>query len=213
MIRFPDPGTASPDGLLAIGGDLSMQTLLAAYEKGIFPWYDQPGGPVLWWSPDPRMVLFPDEFHISDRLARRIRQNRYKVTENKSFKKVIQACAETRKDGTWIHPEMVDAYCRLSAAGYAHSIEVWESRRLVGGLYGVRLGRVLFAESMFSAVRDASKIALAHLVNWVRRERYRLIDCQLYSEHLASLGAREISRKAFLDILVGPGLLTGPGSD
>ncbi len=202
-IIFPDPGQATPDGLLAAGGDLSPETLLTAYRQGIFPWYDRPGGPILWWSPDPRMVLFPDKFHASRRLQRRIRQGRMHCSEDQAFRRVMQGCAGPRKreQGTWIHPEMINAYGLLHELGHAHSIEVWNGDELVGGLYGLRIGRGFFAESMFSRCRDASKIALARLVEIARRQGWLFIDCQLYTDHLASLGAREIARREYLHLL------------
>ena len=196
---FPDPRTADADGLIAIGGDLSRPTLLAAYRRGIFPWFEA-GGPILWWSPDPRMVLFPDEFHCSRRLARRIRQGRFRISENEDFMAVVEACA-ARPEGTWITPGMKRAYGDLFAAGYAHSIEVWEGRCLAGGLYGVRLGRGYFAESMFHRRTDASKMALFHLCKLARERGWLFIDCQFYTPHLASLGAREIPRDDFLDLM------------
>ena len=202
MVVFPDPDEADDNGLLAAGGDLSPQTLLAAYRKGIFPWYEA-DGPILWWSPDPRMVLFPDEFHCSRRLARRMRQGRFRLSTNEDFSGVIRACAQ-RPEGTWIHPEMMLAYERLFGLGFAHSVEVWLGDALVGGLYGVKLGGVLFAESMFSRVTDASKAALAWLC--ASHPELRLIDCQFYTDHLASLGAREISRTEFLACLAGLGV-------
>ncbi len=202
-VIFPDPENATPEGLLAAGGNLAPETLLAAYRQGVFPWYDRAGGPVLWWSPDPRMVLFPNEFHVSRRLRRRIRQARYQVTEDLAFREVIEGCAAPRKGGkgTWIHPEMIDAYVCLHDLGYAHSVEIWEGGRLAGGIYGLHLGRAWFAESMFSRRTDASKIALHHLASKARREDWLLIDCQFYTDHLASLGAREIPRQEYLEWL------------
>jgi len=203
QIRFPSPDQASPDGLLASGGNLFPETLLTAYSQGIFPWYDQAGGSILWWSPDPRMVLFPEGFHISRRLERRIRQGRFQISENRSFKAVMQGCAESRKEGagTWIHPEMLDAYCCLHNLGHAHSVEVWENKALVGGLYGLHLGQGWFAESMFSRCTDASKYALSFLADKGRRSNWRFIDCQFHTDHLASLGAREIPRSEYLRML------------
>ncbi|HCS13869.1 MAG: leucyl/phenylalanyl-tRNA--protein transferase [Zetaproteobacteria bacterium CG06_land_8_20_14_3_00_59_53] len=195
LIVFPDPMQAEDDGLLAGGGDLEPQTLLAAYRCGIFPWYEQ-GGPILWWSPDPRMVLFPGEFHCSRRLARRMRQACFEVTRDTAFAAVMRGCAG-RAEGTWIHPEMMEAYQRLFDMGYAASIEVWQQGELVGGLYGVHLGRIFFAESMFSRVTDASKVALAELVT----QGWLMIDCQFHTGHLQSLGAREIARAEFLALL------------
>lgn len=204
MIEFPDPSHANAEGLLAAGGNLEPDTLLAAYGQGVFPWYSE-GQPVLWWSPDPRMVLFPAKFHCSKRLARRMRQNIYTVSFDEAFDDVIGACAMIPRQGeggTWILPEMIHAYCRMHERGYAHSVEVWENHEgtgeLVGGLYGVLLNRVFFAESMFSRKTDASKIALAALCERALREGWALIDCQFHTDHLHSLGAREITRSAFL---------------
>jgi len=194
-IVFPDPAQADSDGLLAAGGNLEPETLLSAYRCGIFPWYEQ-DGPILWWSPDPRMVLFPADFHCSRRLARRMRQGLFRITHNTAFAQVMQGCA-ARSEGTWIHPEMMQAYQTLFDSGHAASIEVWQQDELVGGLYGVSIGRVFFAESMFSRVTDASKAALAELagMGWL------MIDCQFHTGHLASLGAAEIPREQFFGSL------------
>ncbi|PJA31817.1 MAG: leucyl/phenylalanyl-tRNA--protein transferase [Zetaproteobacteria bacterium CG_4_9_14_3_um_filter_53_7] len=203
MIEFPDPSEANEDGLLAVGGNLLPETLLAAYGKGVFPWYAQ-GQPILWWSPDPRMVLLPAEFHCSTRLARRMRRNIYHVSFDASFDGVIRGCAyipRKGENGTWILPEMITAYQRMFAEGYAHSVEVWQGDELVGGLYGVLHHDVFFAESMFSREVDASKIALAALCERALRDGWRLIDCQFHTSHLESLGAREISRCEFLDLI------------
>jgi leucyl/phenylalanyl-tRNA--protein transferase len=187
-----------PNGLLAAGGDLSPQRLLAAYRQGIFPWYSQ-GEPILWWSPDPRMVLFPQELKISRSLAKRLRNAGFEVTADRAFHKVIEACAEPRagQPGTWITGEMKLAYCRLHEMGVAHSIESWLDGRLVGGLYGVALGRMFFGESMFSRVSDASKVALVHLVRFLQPAGFAMIDCQMRTALLGSLGAREIPRAQF----------------
>ena len=203
MIEFPDPNLANEQGLLAVGGDLEPETLLAAYSQGIFPWYSEEQ-PVLWWSPDPRMVLFPDEFHCSKRLARRLGQTRYRFSFNEAFSLVIQACAQIPRkgeSGTWILPEMMAAYERMHVLGHALSVEVWEGDDLIGGLYGVLHQAVFFAESMFSRKTDASKMALAILVEQAMQQNWRLIDCQFHTEHLASLGAREISRAQFLSVI------------
>jgi len=199
MIEFPDPEHADANGLLAAGGDLTPETLISAYRKGIFPWYEA-GGPILWWSPDPRMVLFPDTFHCSRRLARRMRQNIFRVSENEAFIEVMKACAD-RREGTWITPEMMAAYARLFDLGHAGSIEVWDGEKLAGGLYGVHLTRVFFAESMFHRRTDASKIALARLVRLAQQNGWLLIDCQFHTGHLASLGAIEMPRRQFLHLL------------
>ncbi len=199
MIEFPDPGGADAHGLLAAGGDLMPETLIAAYRKGIFPWYEA-GGPILWWSPDPRMVLFPDTFYRSRRLARRMRQPHFRISENQAFTDVISACAD-RREGTWITPEMIAAYTRLFELGYARSIEVWEDDVLAGGLYGVSINQVFFAESMFHRRTDASKMALAYLVEMAERREWKFIDCQFHTDHLSAMGAREIPRSAFLGML------------
>lgn len=207
IIAFPDPELANEQGVLAVGGNLEPETLLAAYARGIFPWYSE-GQPILWWSPDPRMVLFPDEFHCSRRLARRLGQSRYRFSFSEAFSLVVQACARTPRkgeSGTWILPEMVDAYEKMHLLGHALSVEVWEDDALIGGLYGILHRDIFFAESMFSRKTDASKMALATLVEQAMQQGWKLIDCQIYTEHLASLGAREISRTQFLS-MIGPGI-------
>lgn len=201
---FPPPEQAldDPPGLLAAGGDLSPARLLAAYRRGIFPWYS-PGQPVLWWSPNPRTVLFPDEFRVSRSLAKTVRNGGFSVAVDRDFEATIDGCAAPRPQslGTWITPEMRAAYLALYRLGHAHSVETRLGRELVGGLYGVRLGGVFFGESMFSSARDASKVALAHLVAVCRRNSIAVIDCQLASRHLASLGARSIPRAQFQALL------------
>jgi leucyl/phenylalanyl-tRNA--protein transferase len=190
---------ADPNGLLAVGGDLSAERLLSAYRRGIFPWYEAPQ-PVLWWTPDPRSVLVPDELHVSRSLRRTLRTNKFTVNVDRAFSAVMQACAQPRDyaTGTWIDPAMVAAYTGLHDAGYAHSVEVTDqSGALVGGLYGVALGRVFFGESMFSTQADASKTALVALTAILREAGFTLIDCQVESEHMNSLGARNISRLDF----------------
>lgn len=191
-----------PAGLLAAGGDLSPQRLLAAYRRGIFPWYS-PGQPVLWWSPDPRAVLYPEEFHCTRSLAKTLRNGGYACTRDRDFAAIIDGCAAPRpgSPGTWITSEMRAAYLELHRLGYAHSIEVWRASELAGGLYGVRLGGVFFGESMFSRMRDASKVALSHLAALCRCNGIAVIDCQLPSRHLQSLGSRSIPRKAFQTLL------------
>jgi len=191
-----------PAGLLAAGGDLSPARLLAAYQRGIFPWYS-PGQPVLWWSPDPRAVLFPEEFHCARSLAKTLRNAGFAVAIDRDFAAIIDTCAAPRPHslGTWITAEMRNAYLELHRLGYAHSIEVWRSGVLAGGLYGVRLGGMFFGESMFSRERDASKVALAHLVRVCLRNSIAVIDCQLPSRHLESLGARAIPRIQFQGLL------------
>jgi leucyl/phenylalanyl-tRNA--protein transferase len=200
---FPAAELAEPDGLLAIGGDLRPERLLTAYRQGIFPWYE-PGGPILWWSPDPRLVLVPGEMHVSERLKRTIRQGRFATRYDSAFARVINACAEVprkHEDGTWITPEMQHAYIRLHELGHAHCMESWQDDVLVGGIYGVRIGRCFCGESMFHRQRDASKVALVALVHYLASEGIDLIDCQVASEHLIRLGAREIPRSKFLQVL------------
>ena len=199
-LTFPAAEEAlhQPNGLLAVGGDLSPARLLAAYRRGIFPWFSQQD-PILWWSPDPRMVLLPQELIISHSLRKKLRQRQFEVRFDSAFEQVMQACAAPRagQDGTWIHPEMVAAYSELHRQGYAHSVETWMAGELVGGLYGVNLGKMFFGESMFSRRNDASKIALAYLCRQLVRWEFGLIDCQMYTPHLASLGAREMPRQEF----------------
>ncbi|MBI2312249.1 MAG: leucyl/phenylalanyl-tRNA--protein transferase [Betaproteobacteria bacterium] len=187
-----------PNGLLAAGGDLAPERLVLAYRQGIFPWFNR-GDPILWWSPDPRMVLFPAELKVSRSLRKRLKLHDYEVRTDHAFREVMEACAEPRRGqtGTWIHPAMVAAYSRLHQAGLAHSVETWIGGRLAGGLYGVALGRAFFGESMFARETDASKIALVALVRQLARWRFGLIDCQMNTPHLASFGAREISRAEF----------------
>ena len=203
-ISFPPPHFAAPNGLLAVGGDLSEKRLLLAYKMGIFPWYSE-GDPILWWSPDPRMVLYPGEISVSRRLGRTIRQGVFSVSSDTAFRQVINACARIRRDNhqeTWILDEMIDAYCRLFTMGYAHSIEVWCKGDLAGGLYGVSLGGCFFGESMFTRVANASKIALVALCAYLSELSFDMIDCQMATPHLKRLGAREIPRKQFLEALV-----------
>lgn len=187
-----------PNGLLAAGGDLSPPRLLDAYRHGIFPWFSA-GEPILWWSPDPRMVLLPAELKISRSLARRLRRQEFEVRLDTAFADVMRACAEPRAggNGTWITSEMRTAYGRLHELGYAHSVESWVDGQLVGGLYGVAMGRMFYGESMFARKTDASKVALAHLARHVERRGFGMIDCQMSTSHLASLGAREIPRARF----------------
>lgn len=205
FVRFPSVDNTTEDGLLAMGGDLNVNTLVSAYAQGIFPWYSD-DQPVLWWSPNPRMVLFPNEVKISRSLAKTIRKGTFKVTCNQDFDAVIRACAlrgqqdlSTATEGTWITDEMHAAYSELHRKNYAHSIEVWQGDELVGGLYGVVLGRVFFGESMFSRVSDASKIGLVALCKYLSSENFEIIDCQVASDHLFSLGAIEIERDLFLN--------------
>ncbi|NTV14942.1 MAG: leucyl/phenylalanyl-tRNA--protein transferase [Desulfobulbaceae bacterium] len=198
---FPPPQLARSDGLLAVGGDLSPERLLLAYRLGIFPWYG-PGEPILWWAPDPRLVLFPAELRISQRLARTIRQGKFHVTCDRDFAQVIHLCGETRREsGTWLNPPLIAAFCHLHALGYAHSVECYRDAELVGGLYGLALDRVFFGESMFSLVPDSSKVALAGLVSILKGRDFAVIDCQVRTAHLLSLGAREIGGQDFFQLL------------
>lgn len=197
---FPSPSLAEPDGLLAVGGDLSPQRLILAYRRGIFPWYSK-NTPILWWSPDPRMVLVPQELTVGRSLVRVLKKSLFRVTFDCAFRQVVESCAAVPRnygEGTWIVPEMMDAYEELHRMGYAHSVEAWHDGNLVGGLYGVALGRAFFGESMFTLMADASKVALVHLVRLLTRWGFDFIDCQVVTEHLRRLGAREISRQAFL---------------
>ena len=203
-LHFPPVDSASPEGLLAVGGDLRPERLLEAYRHGIFPWYsgDQP---ILWWSPDPRTVLFPDKLHISRSLKRSLRPGLFSVTLDRCFRDVMQHCAGPRPQypdsGTWITAEMLEAYQRLHELGYAHSVETWQEGELVGGLYGVALGGAFFAESMFARASDASKVALVSLVRQLQAWGFRLLDCQQSSPHVMALGAESIPRRAFLSHL------------
>lgn len=202
-LLFPPSHHADPDGLLAVGGDLSPERLLLAYQQGIFPWYSE-HTPPLWWSPDPRLVLFPSELKVSKSLQRVVAKNLFRVTLDQAFWDVIQQCAMVKRregEGTWIVPEMVEAYHHLHRLGYAHSVESWLGGQLAGGLYGVALGRVFFGESMFTRKTDASKVAFVHLVDLLRRMKFVLIDCQVTTAHLKRFGAREIPRKEFLEYL------------
>ncbi len=193
---------AQPNGLLAAGGGLDPPWLLAAYRQGIFPWFN-PGEPILWWSPDPRLVLLPDELRISRSLRKTLRRRHFDIRVDSAFSAVIEACAAPRAPGlgTWISAEMRDAYQAMHELGYAHSVETWRDDRLVGGLYGMALGRVFFGESMFSIDSDASKVALVHLVRFLRTRGYVMIDCQMKTAHLMSMGAREIARQQFREVL------------
>ncbi len=204
-ISFPDAQQAddSIGGLLAVGGDLSPKRLLAAYRAGIFPWFDDDQAPVLWWSPDPRAVLVPGEMRISRSLAKRLRNGGFEVSFDRAFAEVVKGCASEREgqSGTWITPAMGVAYGRLHEMGYAHSLEVWREGHLVGGLYGLSIGAFFFGESMFSRAADASKVALAHLSEQLKRWRFQLIDCQIPNQHLGSLGVKSIPRAEFLAAL------------
>ncbi|MGZ8384642.1 MAG: leucyl/phenylalanyl-tRNA--protein transferase [Nitrospira sp.] len=199
--RFPPVDQASPEGLLAVGGDLRPERLLEAYRHGIFPWYND-DQPILWWSPDPRAVLCPNKLHVSRSLKRALRSNVLTLTLDICFREVMTQCAGPRpqypEGGTWITGDMLDAYTRLHELGYAHSVEAWQNDRLVGGLYGVSLGGVFFAESMFTKVDDASKVALVKLVTQLQAWNFRLIDCQQFSPHVSRFGAEEIPRSVFI---------------
>lgn len=203
-LSFPplEKALREPNGLLAAGGDLSPERLLAAYRHGCFPWY-QDGQPVLWWSPDPRTVLYPEELHISRSLRKKLRQGIFSVTFDRAFREVIEGCAAPRSyaDGTWITAPMQNAYMRLHQLGIAHSVEVWQDQQLVGGLYGLAIGRLFFGESMFSRATDASKIGFVALVERLQDWGFKMIDCQMPTQHLASFGARPISREAFAETL------------
>jgi leucyl/phenylalanyl-tRNA--protein transferase len=199
-LAFPPPAEAEPSGLLAVGGDLSSERLLLAYACGIFPWYEKP--PILWFSPDPRMVLEPSRLHVARRLRRRLRQGHFALTLDAEFARVIRLCGDLRRaDGTWITPEMTDAYVRLHEEGWAHSCEAWQGGELVGGVYGVSLGAAFFAESMFHTATDASKAALTGLVWQLAAWDFTLVDCQLPTAHLATLGAQPQPRAQYLAAL------------
>lgn len=200
---FPAVDEANPDGILAIGGDLSPERLLLAYKSGIFPWFEE-GEPIFWWSPNPRMVLFLDDLVVSKSMRNILNRNIFKVTFNQKFREVISNCQKIKREGqngTWITNDMVEAYCKLHELGIAKSVEVWQNEELVGGLYGVDLGHVFCGESMFSKVSNASKVAFIALVNQLKVANYKVLDCQVYNEHLESLGCREIDRSKFIEIL------------
>lgn len=200
---FPPPRLAEDNGLLAVGGDLSESRLLLAYSMGIFPWYAE-GDPILWWSPDPRLVLFPDEFKISRSLRQTITKNTFRITLDTAFEEVIGACAAIHRNkagGTWITDEMIEAYICLHKSGYAHSVEAWVDEKLAGGLYGISMGSAFFGESMFTIISNASKVAFISLVHKLIKWNFTLIDCQLTTPHLLSLGAREVPRINFLSML------------
>lgn len=201
-ISFPPVELTSEIGILAIGGDLSPERLLLGYQNGIFPWYSE-GEPILWWSPDPRFVLFPDELRISRSMRKVLRKNLFSLTFDRDFRRVMFECSQPRKNqpGTWITPEMLDAYCVLHEMGFAHSIEVWQDDELAGGLYGISLGRCFFAESMFTRIDNASKAALIILTEKLRDKGFMLIDCQVYTRHVETFGARDIPRSQFREIL------------
>jgi len=200
---FPPPDAAEPNGLLAVGGDLSARRLLGAYARGIFPWYSE-GQPILWHSPNPRFVLLPEGLHVAASLKKTLKRKPYEVRLDTAFAQVIDACSRTPRpgqDGTWITEEMKDAYVALHRLGLAHSAEAWRGSELVGGLYGVSLGSAFFGESMFAHAPDASKVAFATLVGWLKAQGFTLVDCQVYTDHLARFGAEEWPRKRFLTAL------------
>lgn len=204
-LEFPLVEAANEDGLLAVGGDLSPERLLLAYKSGIFPWFNE-DNLILWWSPNPRMVLFPNKIKISKSMRKVIRTEQFNLTQNTCFEKVLDNCAKVQRkgqDGTWITPKMKLAYLDLFEKGFAKSFEVWEGNNLVGGLYGIDLGHVFCGESMFSTVPNASKFAFIKLTQELEQEKYRLIDCQVHTKHLESLGAEQISREDFMNILQG----------
>ena len=202
-IKFPDSKWASEEGVIAIGGDLSIERLLEAYEHGIFPWYNE-GSEILWWTPNPRFVLFSEELYVSKSMRKVMKSGQFKVTFDTAFEHVIRNCKTSNRDGqsgTWITDEMETAYCKLHHTGYAHSVEVWENNVIVSGLYGVSIGKVFFGESMFTNVSNGSKFGFISLVNALKEKGFKLIDSQDYTAHLESLGAREIPREAFENIL------------
>ncbi|WP_406845156.1 leucyl/phenylalanyl-tRNA--protein transferase [Flavobacterium soyae] len=202
-LYFPPVSEADEEGILAVGGDLSPERLKLAYNNGIFPWFNE-GESILWWAPDPRMVLFLDELIVSKSMRNILNRNIFTVTFNTSFKDVILNCQKILRDGqdgTWISDEMIEAYCELHKEGIAKSVEVWQDEVLVGGLYGIDLGHVFCGESMFSKVSNASKVGFIYLVNHLKKENYKLLDCQVYNPHLDSLGCREIDRDEFMSIL------------
>ena len=203
QLFFPPINSANADGILAVGGDLLPERLILAYKSGIFPWYNA-GEPIVWWSPNPRMVLFLEELVVSKSMRNTINKNVFEITFNQDFRGVISHCQKIKRDGqrgTWITNDMIEAYCKLNEMGVAKSVEVWKNKELVGGLYGIDLGNIFCGESMFSKVSNASKIAFIALVNQLKTDNYLLLDCQVYNEHLESLGCREIERDAFLKIL------------
>ena len=200
---FPDVSLTHSSGIIALGGDLSPERLLLAYKSGVFPWFED-GEPITWWSPNPRMVLFLDELIVSKSMRNILNRNLFTVTFNQNFKEVISNCQKIKRDGqngTWITNDMIDAYCNLHELGIAKSIEVWQDGQLVGGLYGIDLGRIFCGESMFSKVSNASKVAFISLVNHLKTANYKLLDCQVYNSHLESLGCQEIDRNDFIEIL------------
>ena len=202
-LRFPSPHLATKEGIVAVGGDLRPERVLLAYRSGIFPWFEQDEF-LIWWSPDPRMVLFPDELRISKSMRSLLRKHPYEITFNKAFNQVVKSCAGVKRfgqTGTWITPGLMEVYGVLHEQGHAHSVEVWDGAELVGGLYGVDIGDVFCGESMFSKASNSSKLALIYLARELKKNKYKLIDCQVPTAHLASMGAAPISRKEFLSYL------------
>jgi leucyl/phenylalanyl-tRNA--protein transferase len=202
-LYFPPVENSTREGILAIGGDLSPERLILAYQSGIFPWYND-GEPIFWWSPNPRMVLFLDDLVVSKSMRNILNRNKFKVTFNSNFREVISNCQKMIREGqqgTWISNDMIEAYCKLNEMGVAKSVEVWQDEELVGGLYGIDLGHIFCGESMFSKESNASKVAFIALANQLKSSNYKLIDCQVYNEHLESLGCKEIERKEFMTIL------------
>ena len=202
-LSFPDVSLTHSSGIIALGGDLSPQRLLLAYKSGIFPWFED-GEPITWWSPNPRMVLFLDELVVTKSMRNILNRDTFTVTFNQNFREVISNCQQIKRDGqngTWITNDMIEAYCKLHELGIAKSVEVWQDGQIVGGLYGIDLGHIFCGESMFSKVSNASKVAFITLVRHLKQENYKLLDCQVYNEHLESLGCREIPRQDFISIL------------
>ena len=200
---FPPVSMADEDGILAIGGNLSTERLLLAYRSGIFPWYSE-GEPIAWWSPDPRFVLFPEKLRVTKSMQTVLNNGTFRFTTNRAFSMVIQQCKTAyrkEQEGTWITPDILEAYTKLHELGFAHSAEAWHNGELVGGLYGIRMGNIFFGESMFSKQSNASKFAFIHYVRLLQKEKVTLIDCQVYSSHLESLGAKMISREKFINLL------------
>lgn len=198
-IQFPPPNFARKDGLLAFGGKLEPDWIIEAYSKGIFPWFNE-DEPILWWSPNPRSVIFIDEIKISKSMKKIMKKGKFTVTFDKNFREVIEACADSREE-TWISEEFIKTYTKLHQMGVAHSVEVWNEEKLVGGLYGINLGQMFFGESMFSIENNASKVALIKISEYLKEKNYEIIDCQVHNSHLESMGAREIKREEFLNIL------------
>lgn len=202
-LYFPPVSETHPSGILAVGGDLSTERLLLAYNSGIFPWFED-GEPITWWSPDPRMVLFFEDLKVSKSMRNILNRNIFTITFNQNFREVISSCQTVKREGqngTWITDDMIEAYCKLHELGHAKSIEVWQENKLVGGLYGIDLGHIFCGESMFSIAPNASKVAFIHLVNYLKERDYLLLDCQVYNEHLETLGCVEIEREDFMQVL------------